>query len=412
MSYVSAVKPAPWLRLHGVAAFATLALLAALTYAGLAWWRGPQVQASVVERRDIVQTVVASGRIATPYRVDIGSQITGVVARIPVEEGQAVAAGQLLLELESGEAQATAAQAATAVEQAQARLRQLRELQLPVAQEGARQAQVNLDNARRQYERQRSLFDKGFIGQAALDDMRKSQDLAESQLKAAQRQVETASPKGSDVALAQAALDQARANLDLAQARLGYTKINSPYRGTLIARSVERGGVVQPGKALMVLAPVGETQAVVQIDERNLGMLKIGLPAKVSADAYPRQVFHAEVVYINPAVNPQTASVEIKLRIPSPPRFVTQDMTVSVDIETARRPHALTVPVQAIHDPESGSPWVLRAVDGKTVRTAVTTGLRGNSGVEITSGLAEGDLVIPSGANSVGAGRRVRLAAP
>jgi len=398
-----------WLRSHRVLAVVLLFAAAGLAYAGQAWWRGPQVSVLQVVRRDMVQTVVASGRIATPYRVEIGSQVTGVVTKVAVEEGQAVAAAQVLIELEAGEAQATREQARTAVEQAQAKLRQLREVQLPMAVQTARQAQVNLENAQRQYERQKGLFDKGFIGQAALDDSRKSVDLADSQLKSAQRQVETAKPQGSDVALAQAALAQAQANLDLAQARLGYTRILAPYRGTLIARSVERGDVVQPGKTLMVLAPVGETQAVVQIDERNLGLIRLGQQAKVSADAYPKQVFEAEVVYINPAVDAQTASVQVKLRIPSPPRLVTQDMTVSVETEIGHHPNALSAPAEALHDGDGPNPWVLRLVGGKAERADVKTGLRGAGAVEIVSGLTEGDLLIPANAAGVTAGRRVRL---
>ena len=84
------------------------ALLAAVLLAALAvrWWRGPQMVAETVVRRDFVQAVVASGHVETPHRVDIGSQITGTVARVPVAEGQSVRAGDALVELESAELRA------------------------------------------------------------------------------------------------------------------------------------------------------------------------------------------------------------------------------------------------------------------------------------------------------------------
>jgi HlyD family secretion protein len=65
--------------------------------AALRWWVGPQVQTEAVQRRDLLQTVVASGRVETPHRVDIGAQITGTVARVPVAEGQAVKAADVLI---------------------------------------------------------------------------------------------------------------------------------------------------------------------------------------------------------------------------------------------------------------------------------------------------------------------------
>ncbi len=77
--------------------------------------------------------------------------------------------------------------------------------------------------------------------------------------------------------------------------------IEAPVDGTLIARNVERGNVVQPGKALMVLSPAGATQLVVQIDEKNLNLLQIGQEALASADAYPGERFAARIVYMNPA---------------------------------------------------------------------------------------------------------------
>ena len=99
--------------------------------------------------------------------------------------------------------------------------------------------------------------------------------------------MQTNSPAGSDYAMAQTALEQARANLRVAQARLDADGHSAPVDGMLIGRSVEPGNIVQPGKELMALAPAGETQIVVQIDEKNLSQLALGQKALGSADAYP-----------------------------------------------------------------------------------------------------------------------------
>jgi HlyD family secretion protein len=396
-----------WLRTRRWRILATAGALVALGYLLYAGLAGPKIHVVTVARLDVVQSVVASGRVATPNRVDIGSQIIGTVADIPVKEGQSVKAGETLVLLESSEARAGVKQAEVAVAQAEARLRQLRELQLPVAGQVLRQAEANLANARIQFDRNKRLYDSGFVGKSVLDDSQRNLEVAQTQVDSARKQVETAQPAGSDYAVALAALDQARASLQAARARLAYTTIRAPANGTLIARDVERGDVVQPGKTLMVLAPEGETQIVLQIDERNLAKLRLAQKALASADAYVTQRFAAEVVYISPGIDAQRGTVEVKLRVPEPPAYLRQDMTVSADIEIERRAAALTLPAEAVRDATGPSPWVLVVKNGTATRQAVTLGLRGVGSVEILGGLAEGDRVVPAG-NAIRAGQRVR----
>ena len=371
---------------------------------------GPRIAVAEAVRRELVQTVVASGRVAAPNRVDIGSQIVGSVANVPVIEGQTVKAGQTLIELESTESRAAEKQAEVAVAQAEARLRQLRELQLPVAGQTLRQAQANLQNARVQFERNKKLYEAGYVGKAVLDDAQRNLEVAETQVKSALKQVETARPRGSDYAVALTTLDQARASLQAARARLAYTVIQAPADGTLIARDVERGDVVQPGKVLMVLSPAGATQLVLQIDERNLGQLKLGQKALASADAYATQKFPAELAYINPGIDAQRGTVEVKLDVPNPPEYLRQDMTVSVDIEIARRANTLVIPAEAVRESTNSSPWVLKAVSGRARRQAVKLGLTGGGMVEILDGLSPGDLVVMEAAARLHEGGRLRPA--
>jgi HlyD family secretion protein len=389
-----------------VALVLLLAVVAALVVAR--WWLGPVVEAHRVARGDVVQTVVASGRVATPRRVEIGSQITGTVDEIPVAEGESVHAGQMLITLKDDEYKAAVETARASVSQAQARLRQLRDVALPSAQQSARQAKATLLNARQQYDRVKDLSAKGFVGQSQVDDAKKTLDVAESQLRAAQLQVETAKASGSDYLIAQVALQEANANLANALARLDYTTIEAPAAGTLITRDVEVGDVVQPGKVLMTLSPVGETQLVVQIDEKHLSHLRLGQTALASADAYPTQTFAATLTYINPSVDPERGSIEVKLTVASPPDYLRQDMTVSVDIEVARQADALTVPLEAVRD-VTGTPWVMKFDGRRAVRQEVTLGALGSSKVEITKGLTGADVVLSATGNPVAPGQRVRV---
>ena len=392
----------------------TIALLIAIAVMfGPRWLLGPEVPVEVVTQRDFIQTVVASGRVETPHRVELGVQIAGTVLRVPVAEGQTVAAGEPLIELEASELRATAAQATQAVQQAHARMRQLHEVQAPNAEQAVRQAQAQLETAQRALTRSRDLRAQGFISAATLDEALRSARVAEAQLASTQQQQASTRPTGSDTALAQATLAQAEAAAAAAQARLRYTLISAPLAGTLITRNVEPGAVVQPGKVLMVLSPAGATQLVVQIDERNLQLLRLGQPALISADAYPNERFAAQLSYINPGIDAGRGAVEVKLQVPEPPDYLRQDMTVSVDIEVAKRKQAVLVPMSALHDADTAQPWVLKIEGRHAKRQAVKLGLRSNGVAEVLQGLQAGDQVVPASApKTIVDGLRIRAVAP
>jgi HlyD family secretion protein len=357
---------------------------------------GTPVDTHTVIRGDLRQSVVASGRVIWPQRVAIAAEVTGRIAEIPVIEGQKVSRGQLLIQLEDRDELANLAQAQTALEQAEAKLRQQREVGLPSAQQTYIRAQADVDQLSKQLVRLRQLKEQNFVSQVELDSAIRNLNIATSQLDSAKLQVTTNQPAGSEAQLAMAAFAQAQASVQLAQVKLEQDSIFAPADGVLISRSAEPGDIVQPGKELMVLAAAGETQIEVQIDEKNLAKLAVGQTALGSADAFADQQFPAEVAYINPGVDATRGSVQVKLRVNNPPAYLRQDMTVSVDIETARRSQVLIIPTGTVRDARGDSPWVLVVRNHQTERQAVILGVRGDDNVEVTSGLAEGDAIIIS----------------
>ena len=384
------------------------AVLAAAGFGAVRYFSGPRVAVVRPERGEVVRTIVATGRVLAPYRVDIGSQITGIVTEIPVAEGQTVTRDQILIRLEDGEARANLRLAEAALAQAEAKRRQIEDVALPVARQTVAQVEANMVAAQAAFARVEKLKETGFATQAQIDDARKARDVAVAQSRSAHLQLESNLPGGSDRAMLEAAAAQAEAAVAASRTKLAYTVIAAPADGVLIARNVERGDVVQPGRTLMTLSPAGETQVVVQIDEKNLGLVAVGQKALVAADAYPDDRLPADLVYVNPAVDPQTATLQVKLRLPTPPAYLRQDMTVSVDIEVARKADALLLPTTAVHDPLSGRAWVLIVEDGHAVRRPVRVGLRGDGRLEIVEGLGPDDRVIPTRA-PVEAGDPVRL---
>jgi HlyD family secretion protein len=391
----------PWL------AVAALAVAAALALGGLAFM-GTGAHVVEVAQGDLAVTVAATGRVIAASRVEAGAQVAGVIAAVPVQEGDRVAAGALLARLRDEEARAAVEQARAALGEAQARAEQLRASAGPVAEQQLRQAEVTRQAARREHARVAQLYRQGFYSEASMDEAQRALDTAEAQYRSALAQAEAARPRGADAQLAAARLQQARAALALAEAKLGYTQVRAPAAGRVLRRGAEPGDLVRAGDKLFTLA-VGEPQIQLSVDEKNLALMATGLRARVSSDAFPAAVFDAEVLTVAPAVDAQRGTVEVKLRVPSPPAFLRTDMTVSGEIAVATRRQALLLPAEAVREAGGGAPWALALRDGHARRAALRLGARGVGSVEILEGLRAGDLVVPPSEARVGEGTRVRV---
>lgn len=385
-----------------------VAALAALA----AWWttQAPSVPVVSVTEAPLVRTLQFSARVATAARVELGSTLTGRVDAVLVREGDRVKAGDLLVLLDSTELQAALAQTQAGERQAAARLAGLRSTGRSAAQAGVEQAESVLVAARADLQRTQELVAKGFVSQARLDEARRAVAVAQAQLDAASAQRAANAEPGADVAQAQAQLSLAGAAREAALARLLEAAVNAPADGRVLARHVEPGQIVQPGRALLVLALAGPLELVAQVDERYLGQLQPGQSANVLADAYPDQRFKASVRSIAPLVDAQRGAVEVKLLPQRPvPDFLREDMTLSVEVETARREQALVVPVSALRDggPQGTSVWLVR--DGRVEARPVRLGLRTLEAVEVLEGLSAGDQVLTGAAPPPG--QRVRAEA-
>ncbi len=166
-------------RLLAVAALAAIAAVAGQRL------RGPVVEAAIVQEGPIEPSIVVSGRVQAPSRVEIGSVITGRVVRVLVEEGAVVAPGQPLIYLETDELQTALAQATAAEAAAAARDAGVRELSLPQAADAVLQAESQFRFAESEVKRYRELRDKGFISDSRLQEQERQFEIARSQLAAA-----------------------------------------------------------------------------------------------------------------------------------------------------------------------------------------------------------------------------------
>lgn len=385
-----------------------LALLVAGALAAM-WWRGSPVDAVVVEQRTLVRTLQFSARVASQTRVDVGSTVTGRVQAVLVDEGAAVKQGDVLLRLESQELVAALDQAQAAEQQAAARLAGLRGTGRVSAQAAVSQAEAAARAAQAGWERTNQLVAQGFLSGAAQDEARRTRDVAQAQLEGARAQQRASGERGADQAQAQAQLAAAQAASQAARAKLAQTELLAPADGRVLLREVEPGQIVQPGKALLGLALAGPVQIVAQVDERFLDQLRAGQTASVVADAYAAQRFEARVLSIAPSVDAQRGSIEVKLALlAAAPAFLREDMTLSVEVQTARVDGARVLPLAALRAPDAdGSATVLVAQAGRATERSVRLGLRTLEAVEVVDGLAEGEQVLVGGA--LRAGQRVRV---
>ena len=358
------------------------------------WWQGPLLPSYRISSMPLVQTVVATGRVVAVSNTDIGSEISGVVLERLVQEGEQVAAGDLLLVLSSDDV-------AAQVRQAEAELAELISSTRPQAVVDLTNAEVALAQADRNVERRRELAVISAISDEELEQAIQAQAQARNNLENARLRANALSFGGVEEDLLRARIAALQAQLDKAQVR-------SKVSGTILTRNVEIGDLVQPGQSLFTIALDGNTEIRVPLDERNLSRLALQQPAIAIADAYPDEPFPVRISFIAPSIDPQRGTVEVRLAVDPVPDFLRQDMTVSVNIETDRRAKALVIPNDALANVKEDNAEVLLLRDGQVQRQRVRLGLRGLAASEVLSGLSEGDEILVDATAALTDGKRVR----
>jgi HlyD family secretion protein len=356
--------------------------------------RGQAVDMAQVVQGPMVQSVVSSGRIDSLARTEVMSQTTARIDAIWVREGDVVQAGQVLVRLRDDEASANLKAAQAAATEAQARVRQLSSVQVPLSVQQLNQARAAALQAEQELTRAQSLLTQGFVSQSRLDQAQQLAQMARASVLAAQAQVKGNQLGGAEAAAAQARLEQAVANARAAATRLDSLNLRAPVDATVISRSADPGDTAQPGHVVLTLVSGADTLIQTSVDEKNLKYIRLGQTARANADAYPDQPFGASLITIAPAVDALRGTVDLKLRVDKPPAFLRPDMTVSVEIITAQVPDALMLSTDALRRDASGAAFVLLERDGRAVRSNVTLGLQGIGTTQILTGLASGDRVI------------------
>ncbi len=392
---------------------ALIALAAAAIGAGYIAWSmvvGRPVETYRAVRGDLVQSVVVNGQVVTPQRASIAAEVTARVERVPVAEGDTVRRDQVLIELDRSDERAAVVQARAALTQAEAKIRQIDKYTLPAAEQTLRQAEANFTQARLAYQRTSDLVAKEFRLSGT------TRRCAAQPRRCRKPAALGAACGGQPTVLAAAiacwrkrAAPRREAAVAVAQAKLDATVIHAPADGVLIGRSVEPGDVAQAGKELMVLAPAGETQIVVNIDEKNLGKLAVGQKALVSADAYPAQSFRGRGL-LRQSRRRSGARRESRssCACPSPPAYLRQDMTVSVDIAVGRRSERADRAGRRVRDAAARIRGCSSCAAGGPSVSRSRWACAATPPSRVTGGVAENEALVPRPTPSSRPAQRVR----
>lgn len=275
-----------------------------------------------VRRGEIVRSVSASGALEALVTVEVGSQISGQVTQVLVDYNDHVRRGQVMAVLDPQNQR-------SAVEQSQA------SIEAGLAQ--VAQAQANVQLAQAEYDRQKYLFDRNIIAQAALDAASASLATARASVRSAEAQVA-----------------QQRAQLRSNQANLGRTTITAPIDGVVIDRQIEPGQTVASGLNVAVLftlaQDLGRVQALIRVDEADIGSVQVGQTVRFTVDAYPNDNFTGAVTQIRslPTTESNVVAYTVVVEADNPGQKLLPGMTANAEIILEQRPNVLRVPNAAL----------------------------------------------------------------
>lgn len=378
-----------WLILLGVV------VVAALVVANLAQRGGKaaKVETAEVVRKDLVETVTASGSLTPKRKVDVSANTMGRITRLVVAEGDTVRAGQVLLEIDPVEYASLVRATEAAVSTARA--------DLALAEATAAKAAADRD-------RTEALHADGL----ASDEQR---DAART----------TAAVEAARVAAARARLDQALANLDKARHDLAKVTITAPMSGVVTRLDVEEGenavmGTLNvAGTVLMVISDLSTMEAEVDVDETEVVRVALGQPVRVEIDAFPDTTFAGVVtevgnspIYTSTGQNRQAVDFKVTVTLTDRVPGVRPGLSAKAEIRVAEAAGALALPIGAVTVREwpprargraaadssdverEEREGVFRVVDGEAVFTPVTLGITGEDDFEALAGVEEGWTIV------------------
>lgn len=312
----------------------------------------PAIQVVAVEarRQPVVETLTLPGTLAANEMIEVKAETDGLVREIHFEEGQRVAKGQLLVQLDDTKLAAALAE-----------------------------AEANLRLSETTYARARQLFEEKLISQQEFDQ-------------------------------ADSAFTANRAAVELMRRQLQDARVYAPFAGIVGARQISPGQVITRNTTLTWLVDLDTVKVEVKVPERYLRQLQAGQSLAFTVAAYPDQTFRGEVYFISPQIEESTRTALVKARIANPAGVLRGGMFASLDLTLQVREAAIVVPEPALMS--NGNHFAVFIVDanGTAQVRPVEVGLRLAGQAEVLQGLAAGETVVVEGVQKLRPGAPVKLA--
>lgn len=327
------------------------------------------------EKASIPDWLEAVGTVRAAQTSQVSSQALGNILEIRVHEGDRVEAGQVLAQIDD-------AQPRAAMEQATAALN--------AAEKESAAADSDLALAESTLKRYQQLYDKKSLSPQEFDEVKARYQSTEARRDATR-----------------AAQSQATAALTQAQTALAYTSVRAPFSGVVTERTVDAGAFASPGMPILTIEDTRNFRLEVTVDERDMGLLRMGQSAAVTIDAFGAPEISGKVVQIVPAADPASRSFVVKIALPAEGRLRSGLFGRAHFARAARS--ALLIPVASIvQRGQLQSVYVLDAGQIAQLRY-VTVGNRVADKIEVLSGLQEGDRIVAQpGDRSLG-GKRIAI---
>ena len=363
--------------------------------------RGLEVNGYLVKKKDLVISVTgtSTGTIKADNEVKLSAQRMGRIAKLNVEEGSLVAAGNSIAELESDEVQQRLLLAAASMQRMNAQLDALKlglESFKADVESNINKAKAVLDEAEARLRRFQELKDKGFVSQSDLDVVKREHDVAKASSASAFAALQQIGAREQEIKAQAAAVEQSQREYNLAKIMLDYSFIKSPIAGVVTARPVKIAETVPVGALIASVVSTDSLYVEAFIDEADAAKIAIRQQVNVTMDAYPEKALKGEVYMISPVVlgNKQEArTFEARVRLLDANIKTKPGMSADVEVIVSKKDHVLLIPSQAIIE-KNDAKYVYVGNSNKAMLRQIKTGQLNWSYTEVTEGLQEGDIVI------------------
>ena len=372
------------------------------------------VQVAPPTRQIMTYSLVANGDISPLMQVELSPKVSGYLEKISVQIGDSVKQGQVIAQIDRAEflqkvkeIEAKLAQAKAAADEIEAGTRSE---DIRQAEESVKQAKSRYDNAKAQRERMEALYSRQIISRKDFDNADTECAVCEAQLSANQEKLKQLKEGARQEVRegSRAKVKEMEAILAQEQIRLQNTQIIAPFAGEIVRRNVDSGALVSPSTPVVTLIHLETLKAVANVLEKDVGLVKPGMKAKILTEAYPGKPFEGTVVRINKALDLATRTLQAEITIPNPGHLLKPGMFAKIDMVLKEKPDALTVPRDAVLK-EGGKEFVFAVEGNQAIRKPVVTGIEQETLVEIVEGVKDGDKVVVRGQESLKDRSTVRI---